>query len=676
MKKAASAMLILLILFGSALAVSEEEEAFFMCEEALFQYAESITYRDLGVKKGEKLPVYSAPYEDAWRGANGKAAVSTAEPFELLAWNLQHTWLMVEYTTSAPERRIGWIRADTDRLSIDAEMNPFSRCLLRTIKSTRLTDDPRGRQRQIASLNAGETLIGLWRITDSPWIYAETTIDGKTVWAFVPAEDVEPVPMYHLEGDTLVVHEGVSRLGGYFDEDGFLPGPGELILFMMDLEESALRFSSLRLPRSLRSINWLEPCRLKELTLPEGLVSIAPDAFYASSIGTLRLPSTCEDLSNLLDSEYLSVGSFEVADGHPLYCAVDGVLFSKDRKTLIRYPCGSSRTHYDVPAGTLAIADNAFSDDRMELALVTVSLPLGLKSIGEYAFSDCGRLISLTVPLTVTELAPNAFCYCVSLERLSLPPGFSAELSSWVDPADFTHYSGDNGTTGTEKDGNSFSRDWWYAWVDGEGGAAAFYRDASDREAAGTLKNGAVMTIETITGGRAGRREYIGLDELSAARYEWTWISLGDLLPVTGQVLFEPASAVLADGAEPLDGVYSPDREIPWQPTDWGEPWAGDRVWFGRETDLGSEEIECFLGDVILYRKHTGDQRLLGILAAERSGETVQLYDGPFGDPVAHYYTGEQAEQLDLQDGWALVRTAGHTGWIPQEYFRTVEQEP
>ena len=58
------------------------------------------------------------------------------------------------------------------------------------------------------------------------------------------------------------------------------------------------------------------------------------------------------------------------------------------------------------------------------------------------------NLVSLTIPLTVTELDPKAFAHCVSLERLSMPEAlWQAFDIGDAYPGDFTYYNGDNGET-------------------------------------------------------------------------------------------------------------------------------------------------------------------------------------------------------------------------------------
>lgn len=51
---------------------------------------------------------------------------------------------------------------------------------------------------------------------------------------------------------------------------------------------------------------------------------------------------------------------FHVSPTHPLFCDIDGVLFTKDRKKLIAFPQGRIGDRYEIPEGTEIIGENAF----------------------------------------------------------------------------------------------------------------------------------------------------------------------------------------------------------------------------------------------------------------------------------------------------------------------------
>lgn len=73
---------------------------------------------------------------------------------------------------------------------------------------------------------------------------------------------------------------------------------------------------------------------------------------------------------------------FTVSSDNQAYTAVDGVLFTKDLKTLAAYPCGQSG-EYVIPDGTAAVGEKAFHKSQSAL---TVIVPFSVKKIDAFAF--------------------------------------------------------------------------------------------------------------------------------------------------------------------------------------------------------------------------------------------------------------------------------------------------
>lgn len=71
-------------------------------------------------------------------------------------------------------------------------------------------------------------------------------------------------------------------------------------------------------------------------------------------------------------------------DGNQAYCSMDGVLFSKDGKTLVQYPPESERTEYRIPDSVTTIAECAF---RSALNLKDIYVPKTVKTTGGYPFN-------------------------------------------------------------------------------------------------------------------------------------------------------------------------------------------------------------------------------------------------------------------------------------------------
>ena len=260
-----------------------------------------------------------------------------------------------------------------------------------------------------------------------------------------------------VQDDTLIVFEGVTALG-------------EALEYRWDFEldtdieiepkfESGPRFDGcilgdrpplqVSLPSTLRylGVEAFYFFHFTSFTLPEQLEVLESDAFVYCDFNVFRIESTLPAQDILYSFYDCTIDAYEVPEDHPLYQAIDGVLFSKDGKTLLAYPGGRTDEHYDVPAGVEHIWPYAFGTDYLK----TISLPIGLKTIGSGAFATCGRLQSIAVPLTVTEIGDYAFWRCVSLELVSLPDGLT--INKDINPRHVQYYTddflyrGDNGDT-------------------------------------------------------------------------------------------------------------------------------------------------------------------------------------------------------------------------------------
>ena len=150
--------------------------------------------------------------------------------------------------------------------------------------------------------------------------------------------------------------------------------------------------------------------------------------------------SSVEGMSNPF-ARFASLETIEVEEGNPAICSVDGVLFNKDKTTLIGYPRASPRESYIVPDGVATIGQSAFYyienlkkvvlPDCVETlnqslferskSLEEVILSPNIKELPAYLFAQCAKLKSVVIPESVTTIGESAFWFCDSLESISLP---------------------------------------------------------------------------------------------------------------------------------------------------------------------------------------------------------------------------------------------------------------
>ncbi len=668
MKRTAFFLCFLLLLFLTAYAAGEDLA--FLDPES----APEVTRMELGLPKKTLLPVYSAPMENAWRGAKGKASVSADEPFALLGTAQGGQWLLIDYRVKAGERRIGWIACPENYEPEEGSGLYFSRVLCRVREDGLFTDDPEMSLRKVMTLRAGETAIVMFSMEagGKEWLYAEAEADGQPAWGFVEADKLEPMPVWTVEGDRLVVREGMTRIGYVTEEDETPIQAGEFWSDTVFLDGGAGNgIRRIVFPGSVRQFGF---DAVFGLTGQEVVLSGHPTIFETDAFsGWISRIILEADFTGAYPVCCGALDAWEVREGNPVYSARDGVLFSADGRVLFAYPAGKEALHYDVPAGTEEIADMAFDDDNMDLPLQTISLPIGLRRIGAYAFSGCGRLHSLTVPLTVTELAPNAFYNCVSLERLSLPPGMTVSRGGYAQHEDLSHYMGDNGATLTHpRPADSFSEPekekpvWASAWLSGENGEGPVpvYASPEAEKPVRELPSGTAVSYSAISGRRA-------------RIWDWgkeSWIDFRNLLPSGNRAFFYVSGASPSgEGREALRQQGMEDFQFARLEED------SLTVIFGRQAEDGMEEdIEASLpvSQVSLYRQDGGENRTFALLRAEAPGRPVRLLDAPGGREAGWTYTGEQAEILETSGEWVKIRTTARTAWVERDRLVPVEPEP
>ncbi len=75
-------------------------------------------------------------------------------------------------------------------------------------------------------------------------------------------------------------------------------------------------------------------------------------------------------------------------------------------------------SHVLVPDDVTIIGDGAFKNQKK---IITVTLPENIISIGHYAFSGCRSLTSVEIPETVTIIGDYAFNGCKRLPMIDIP---------------------------------------------------------------------------------------------------------------------------------------------------------------------------------------------------------------------------------------------------------------
>lgn len=137
-------------------------------------------------------------------------------------------------------------------------------------------------------------------------------------------------------------------------------------------------------------------------TIPNGVKSTAPFAFNSCvHLECITIPDSVTAIGNpeFLDAAGLiflncySLTTFIVSDDNTVYSSQDGVLFSKDKTVLIRYPDSKKDTTYTVPNGVTKFQRGAFNNKLLfgqviHTNLTSITIPKSLKVIECRATDD------------------------------------------------------------------------------------------------------------------------------------------------------------------------------------------------------------------------------------------------------------------------------------------------
>ncbi len=157
---------------------------------------------------------------------------------------------------------------------------------------------------------------------------------------------------------------------------------------------------------------------LTSVTIGNGVTSIGWGAFYnCTALTSIVIPASVTSIGESAFDGCFSLESLTVADGNTVYHSAGNCIIQTATSTLV-VGCKSSVIPDDD--SVTSIGDYAFSGCR---TLTSVTIPDSVTSIGSFAFYNCTSLTSVIIPDSVTSIGGSAFSDCTSLTSVTIGNG-------------------------------------------------------------------------------------------------------------------------------------------------------------------------------------------------------------------------------------------------------------
>ena len=158
---------------------------------------------------------------------------------------------------------------------------------------------------------------------------------------------------------------------------------------------------------------------IKNIVIEDGVTDIHFDAFSGcNGLTSVTIPKSIINIRGVAFFDCHSSPAIEVDPENSKYSDEDGILFSKAKTTIIRYPSSKQGSVYSIPNSVQSIGDSAFWGCK---ELTSITIPNSVTSIGKDAFFGCRGLTNITIPTGVSSISYMAFSCCSSITSITIP---------------------------------------------------------------------------------------------------------------------------------------------------------------------------------------------------------------------------------------------------------------
>ncbi len=245
---------------------------------------------------------------------------------------------------------------------------------------------------------------------------------------------------------SITLQEGITYIGeqAFSDCDKLetIKFPDSLENFALNSFLSCDNLKSITIPPKVTCIPYgcFEGCmNLKDVILNSNLEQIDGRAFGDTGLINVNIPLKVNNING--EAFYgNNLINIYVDENNSYYTSIDGVLYSKDKKNIVKFPAGRNVESYIIDNNVEYVLDYAFyrckNLKNIELGdkvksigdhsfsnsnIMDIKLSQSLEEIGGRAFNDCNNITNIELPSSLKKIGGYAFCSCDNLVNINIP---------------------------------------------------------------------------------------------------------------------------------------------------------------------------------------------------------------------------------------------------------------
>ncbi len=178
---------------------------------------------------------------------------------------------------------------------------------------------------------------------------------------------------------------------------------------------------------------FLDGILVEDMEIPQGVTGIGENAFRGCpSIVRVTIPDSVVNIGAGAFADCSRLAEIAVDENNQYYKSVDGLLLTKDGRTLVAVPAG--KEDVTIPKGVVVIGDMALLKCKR---ITKLDIPNGVTEIGFRAFSDCVSLSSISYPPSMAKIGHGAFYGCDNLADI-----YITDIPAWCGLSSIAEHGG------------------------------------------------------------------------------------------------------------------------------------------------------------------------------------------------------------------------------------------